>query len=159
MTSCSVFCFTNHTQCHRYTCEWQQDNLKKFCNTDIQIRKYLLCVETRKYKQGREEWEFGFDTKWWGWFESSHIISDLHVCASALSFRLFLVSPIYWIWQMLQVCIHVYITFSESQFISEVIEKVSSVAWLVTFWHSTMIFHVFFTLTFSTFKGASFARA
>ena len=41
---------------------------------------------------------------------------------------------------MLQV--YKYITFSESQLISEVIENVSFVAWLVKFWHSTMILHV-----------------
>ena len=72
------------------------------------------------------EREIGFDTKWLyrGWFESLHIIWDL--CALPLSFRLFLVSPIYWIWQMLQV--YKYIKFSESQLISEVIENVSFVA-------------------------------
>ena len=35
-----------------------------------------------------------------------------------------------------------YINFFESQLISEVIENVSFVAWLVQFWHSTMILHV-----------------
>ena len=41
---------------------------------------------------------------------------------------------------MLQV--YKYIKFSESQLISEVIENVSFVAWLVKFWHYTMILHV-----------------
>ena len=100
---------------------------------------YVKCVSSWVMDVSME-WEIGFDTKclYKGWFESLHIIWDL--CALALSFRLFLVSPIYWIWQMLQV--YKYITFSESQLISEVIENVSFVAWLVKFWHSTMILHV-----------------
>ena len=38
--------------------------------------------------------------------------------------------------------IYIYFKFSESQLISEVIENVSSVAWLAKFWHSTIILHV-----------------